>query len=381
MNRLPILRFLCRCLGSSGPDAKQSLQAEISSPLFPWELVVELAGQYYLTPALYCALRGKGLLHLVPADLRDYLDTIHSLNQQRNRRLVEQAYEVAGILNRLEIEPIAMKGVGNVLAGVYPDAGLRMAGDIDLLVPAARLEDARRALTTQGYELYLSEEFYHHLAPLQLKGRIGVVELHGCAPQQEHRRFLSTEDITASSRVYQRGGARIRVASASFRVIIAVSHAYLHHRAALQATLPLRDLYDVFFHLSGNDRWSAAASTSGIGAPHDRADWDFIAHFFDRAGHARSLRQVLYLIERLFGLPSPGGLSLGTHSPWFWYACLFRVRYPRTVELAIREAASIGELLADSAEGQRKRRNLSKPKWYIHHFKSLANARKRSPKL
>ena len=135
MNRLPALRFLCRCLGSSEPDRKRSLETEITSQSLPWEPVVELAGEHYMTPALYSALRGKGLLDVVPAELRDYLAAIHSLNCERNRRLVAQAFEIGGILNKIGIEPLLMKGVGNLLVGVYPDSGVRMAGDIDLLRP------------------------------------------------------------------------------------------------------------------------------------------------------------------------------------------------------------------------------------------------------
>ena len=178
--------------------------------------------------------------------------------------------------------------------------------------------------------------------------------------------FCRRRRSVSASTACELDGGRVRVPSAAWRVIIAVSHAYLHHRAALLATVPLRDLYDVFLHLG-----------PGLSA----ADRGLIATSFERAGcDRRALGKALYVVERLFGPALPEGAAPGGQALWFWIRCLFRLRYPRTGQIVFRETAAIREMLSGSAEGRNLRKNLARPEWYIRHFKDLVDGGKYSPK-
>jgi hypothetical protein len=113
--------------------------------------LVALAGQHLVSPALWPGLVARGLEGSFEPDLRDYLDALHALNAQRNRRLVSQARELAEALNACAIEPIFLKGTAQLLLGLYPDPGLRLIGDMDVLVDADRLDVAAAALRSVGY--------------------------------------------------------------------------------------------------------------------------------------------------------------------------------------------------------------------------------------
>ena len=137
------------------------------------------------------------------------------------------------LLEESGIPTLPLKGV--VLAErLYGDGGLRSSADIDLLVPAARLEDARRLLETLDFRVLDSTEpgdgglpLLHH----RLTGPDGtVVELHwrvhwyderfagdllsGSVLDQEYGRLPSPlDDLAALLLFYERDGfAGLRLA-------------------------------------------------------------------------------------------------------------------------------------------------------------------------
>ena len=61
------------------------------------------------------------------------------------------AARLVAMLAREGIEAIPLKGAALMLGGYYPQAGLRAATDIDLLVDPARVEEADRIIEAVGY--------------------------------------------------------------------------------------------------------------------------------------------------------------------------------------------------------------------------------------
>lgn len=113
-----------------------------------WNRVVEAASAHLITPALAWCLRGaQGL----PSDLSSYLDAILELSQERNRNATGALAATLQSLNEAGIEPVLLKGAASLVDGIYPDDGIRIFSDIDLLVGSKDLEAASAALNRAGF--------------------------------------------------------------------------------------------------------------------------------------------------------------------------------------------------------------------------------------
>ena len=117
-------------------------------PQVSWELLIECSSRHNVTPALSWCLKDKAVL---PADVRSYFDAILSLNKTRNECIVDGLARVVTALNAIDIEPVLLKGVSHLVEGLYPALGLRVVGDVDLLVPDGRAKDAVAALHGVGF--------------------------------------------------------------------------------------------------------------------------------------------------------------------------------------------------------------------------------------
>ncbi len=149
MNDLDTFLLLCRCLAFE--DNSESLRKQFQEEHIAWENVVKVSSQHLVTPALYWALSKKGLLDALPDDgLIPYLEMILDANRYRNQRILDQVQTIARQLNKVDIEPLLMKGVASLITGIYEEVGIRMMTDIDLLVPYDKLMTSVAALENIG---------------------------------------------------------------------------------------------------------------------------------------------------------------------------------------------------------------------------------------
>ncbi len=83
-------------------------------------------------------------------DLRTRYQRLATGARLRDARVRAVLEEVLGLLARVGVVPVALKGP--VLADrIYPDPALRYSGDLDLLVPESRLERSVEALQGAGF--------------------------------------------------------------------------------------------------------------------------------------------------------------------------------------------------------------------------------------
>lgn len=148
-----------------------------------WIALIQLSSEHLVTPALYPLAVSKELLVYIPADVLDYLKNVHQLNTQRNQALLKQSLDIIDTLNAVDIQPLALKGIASLLSPLYPDIGMRVLGDIDLLIPKTRLADALTALRARGYveaedNILDAYQAHHHAVPLIKAGALASVELH-----------------------------------------------------------------------------------------------------------------------------------------------------------------------------------------------------------
>ena len=143
-----------------------------------WMLLVEASSYHYVTPALAWCLRERSDL---PPEIRDYLDAALALNARRNRHLTEALARIATSLNAIDIEPVLLKGAARLVDGVYPAATLRFLGDLDILIPAERAQEAAAVLKRMGFEAIETAGWnaaHHHLPMLREPDTGACVELH-----------------------------------------------------------------------------------------------------------------------------------------------------------------------------------------------------------
>ena len=98
-----------------------------------WEKWVRVGSDNLVLQSLYVTLRDNRLLSYLPIDLSQYLSQIHGMNVERNTSIINQAKYVQALLDGSGIRCVFMKGVGNILDGLYHDMGERMLYDMDIL--------------------------------------------------------------------------------------------------------------------------------------------------------------------------------------------------------------------------------------------------------
>ena len=58
-----------------------------------------------MLPGLYCRLKEIGVE--IPPGTGDFLAAVEEMNRERNERILDEAVEIAGMLNGIGIEPVA----------------------------------------------------------------------------------------------------------------------------------------------------------------------------------------------------------------------------------------------------------------------------------
>lgn len=296
MNRGAMTALLAECLTPVPltASAHEDLRATLSSTQMNWTRFLQAASTRLVAPALPAELARKGLWDLMPADARDYLETVRDLNARRNRELLTTTEELADVLNRVDIEPLLLKGMGCFATGLYPHVGSRVLRDIDILVAPGRFEVAAFALEGAGW--------FHPKAlpaetPLRAHSQIGfthrrgfkLVELHQeLLPLEQRHRLAASDLLQAGVSQTLANGARVRVLPPLETVIVNVVHHQIMHACYQTGMIDLRALYDLALL---RRRYGSAI------------DWSSLDMWFDRRGWRSVLHAYLALGRELFATP------------------------------------------------------------------------------
>jgi hypothetical protein len=359
------LLFLARVLSPShGEDGTaRALRDDIDRGAVVWEAVVELASCHLVTPALYDGFADKGLLPDLPADVRSYLDAVHELNAERNRRIADQLRGILSALNGAGIEPVLLKGVAHLLAGLYGDSAARVIGDIDLLVPNGQLAAAVQALAAIGYREAGLDDFsfaaHHHHTPLAREHDVAAVELHTDLVYATFSRLLPAGRVRQDARRLQVDGLGMWLPSPQDQVVHNIVHTQLADRNYWSGRVSLRNLSDLA-------RFRLAAD--------GEIDWEKVRDTFDRAGYGNACRAYLMTVERLLGQALPPGFrpTLGARIGCWRIDAQER----RSWLMAVGERygyhrAMLNELCADPGQRRRLLSRLLHPRGYRRYLRSL----------
>lgn len=177
----PAARHLLAALHErEGQD--RALLARLSDP--DWVAVADLAVRQRVAPLLYSRADLP-----IPAAVRATLRARADYAVRRALQLQAALRDLAARVAPLGIDLVALKGMHLAMA-VYPSAALREMGDIDVLVPEARVREVYETARAAGYApvpqvSHLSHELAmqvsHHLPALRA-GVVGLEVHHGLTP-------------------------------------------------------------------------------------------------------------------------------------------------------------------------------------------------------
>lgn len=164
---------------SSDTQLKQTL----TQPNVDWDALVTEGSRHLVLPAIYCRLKSRALLNLLPKDLATYLDEITTINRNRNSAIIEQAKSLAHLFNSHNIEHVFLKGTALLALNCYEDNAERMIGDIDILIPKHQVQTAYKLAQENGYnpiKSTLGERFFEHkhLPRMVPVAHMAAIELH-----------------------------------------------------------------------------------------------------------------------------------------------------------------------------------------------------------
>lgn len=307
--RIKALFFITRCLAKdTRPESIAALRAEMNSGPLSWEAVVNLANSQLITPALWVALKKKGLTEELPGDLRNYLDELHQLNVERNAHLQAQLLEAVQQLNSINVSPVLLKGAMHLVTDMYGDPGARIMSDIDLLIPVDAIDQCLTALHELQYEFVEDihndyHEEYHHCAPLVRPGAYGSLEIHRSLMESPYDEILPTELALAEAEPLVSHGLSMDVLSPTHRALHNILHSQLVDRNYHAGIFSLRSLHEM-----------VTEST----VCQETLNWSVIHSVMESKKRSNVLRTYLYQAHRLLGFPLPASIQK-TPGCWLYY--------------------------------------------------------------
>ncbi|WP_213982359.1 nucleotidyltransferase family protein [Sphingomonas sp. dw_22] len=211
-------------------------------------------------------------LRMPPAAARLVQDAIASAGQGRTAALWE-AEMARRALAALDMPVVLLKGTAYAAAGLSPSTG-RSIGDLDILVPRVRIEEAEAALLAAGWEWVKPDpyddayyrQWMHELPPLIHRERDRMIDVHHTILPLTARIRPDAEGLLADSVALENG---LRILSPQDMICHAAAHLFADGDLAGG----MRNLWDIhcLFSEFGTEGLEARAAHHGLGAAVARA--------------------------------------------------------------------------------------------------------------
>ena len=199
------------------------LRTQLSHKNMDWEWFVKTSSHHGVLTSAYCRLKQKGLLDVMPEDLKDYLKKLTVINRNRNKTLLHQVQELSKLFNSHGIQHVFVKGCALLAAGYYKDYGERLIGDIDVLVEPNHLLKAEQVLKEVGYNslgetLFGKYKKHRHLPRLIHHNSLGAVEIHSKLLRKEVPKILNVKQILGNRKTIN--GVCVPTPKANLNILI-----------------------------------------------------------------------------------------------------------------------------------------------------------------
>ena len=304
--------FLCRCLSYDGPPSiRTELAALLQCGAVDWLSVTSLSNRHFLTPALDMGLQCKALAHLLPRDLRSYLDMISSHNRKRNGLIVTQAIPFFEALNSHGICPVLLKGGLSLFEAALHD-GLFMMADLDVLLTGEEFDVGCNILRSLGYITLGNTPNYAHATTFYKAGGLATIDLHRHVGPQ--RRLLTAADARPSAVSLASHGLDLGGLSATHRVLLSLMNYCLFEPQYRSHELPLRGLHDLAVVC-----WQHR----------HRIDWDAITDTVRRHSLEAPARVWFNMARQLLSAPIPRTVCAASTASRRLCLCSLQLNFPR----------------------------------------------------
>ncbi len=204
-----------------------------------WSRLFGRAFEHGVAGVLYHRLTAVGFV--VPAAAREQAEHQFAVDRLWHRRTAAELQRILTAFERHDLRAVVLKGL--VLGErVYPEATLRPAGDLDLLIAAGDIPRARQTLMSEGYALRVwkpHETPPAHAIPLE-HANGGMVDLHHLASAGFSTTMVAGELIERSQRYRTALGGWAWVLSLEDEILYLAVHAARHFLARLGWLVDLR---------------------------------------------------------------------------------------------------------------------------------------------
>lgn len=222
----------------------------IQSGEVDWNRVVYAGSNNYVLPAMYLKLEESKLLENLPPELATHLKELYELNLERNSIILDNTSQINELLKSHNITPVFMKGLGNILDGIYSSPGERMMLDIDLLVHPDNMEEAAELLIDDGFTCTQPydpgrKNAMKHYPPLVRENLPAFVDIHRMPLNIQYNDYFNFETALSDTRPAL-GNAGYMVMSDAHKIRLNFIHSQLVHWGHQNARPSLRDLYDLY---------------------------------------------------------------------------------------------------------------------------------------
>jgi hypothetical protein len=358
MTRKQAFQFLCNLLSVGNST---STTACLDTAGFGWEILISVANEYLMAPAVGNALRARGAPAIMPQPIAEYFEGIAFLNRQRNSCIRAEAVFAASILNQNGVAPIFLKGAANLLSGLYADPASRFMLDIDILVPQESLAHCVAAMHREGYQtLSIPDPCAHHYAPLARPDSAVSIELHVEPLDTAYGAFLRSMDIVGSAIPLSVPGISARIPRPWCRIVQSIVHAEMSDHGLMFGTIALRELLDV------------ALLTR---VPDEPIELPLILQAFERRG-STACGYHLLAAKQLLGAEFGKNICTGYRPLMCYYRALYQVSHPRFARIVRRLLRPWLLLVRSLFHPQLRIRllhSLSQLSWYGRQLKMLSH--------
>ena len=364
MQNSELFRFTSRCLSlNTQPVIVDKVRDAFASGSVDIDHLIHFASNNFVLPAVWRRLEDAGLGELFPKEYSYHLKEVVQLNENRNNEILKQVAEISEVLFRAGIEPIYLKGTGNLLDGLYPSIADRMIGDIDFLVSLQDYEKSISIMQTINYssdvKLYPNElSWYHH--PRMFKPKVPAdVEIHNALTEFRYENNFKADKIIKDciSTNYLVGYV---VPTTANRIIHTFIHSQLGNRGHRYYIPGLRDLYDAWL-LSQQVNWREVLEQIEE-KEKARVFFEYMEYLFCQEQDLSQIKNkatLKYIRRHRWFMDHPRWhrLYIGSHK-------LYELLVIRYIKRIVRALFSKKDLLYIY-------RRLKDPAWYGKHFKRL----------
>ena len=150
-----------------------------------WDLLLRQAASAKLMACLVCLFDDAGLTVGLPQPVRAHVEWTRVQMTRHAGAVHFEILRIQAALAGLGVPVVLLKGAAYSAAGLAPARG-RLFGDIDVMVPKARLADAEAALMLHGwvsqshddYDQRYYRQWMHEIPPMQHTRRQSVIDVH-----------------------------------------------------------------------------------------------------------------------------------------------------------------------------------------------------------